>query len=430
MANVSVGTIISSMSVDLNKKIFELSDKISNKKASLEEKSLLDKILTNRDINSAQREERMLTQLSSLLFEIKNNKKYKAVISDETKEDIEILCSLLNEKELDHFRKLFTNCLKKERDDRLKELRGSIEKSKIIVDQLLGGKKFAIQDDLDSYESMLYSAGIDAVSKEYGKKELVTNINYNRRSIDDHISLAEQKMLYELTEMHKFGELKYDVSTTAIVENLAGIRNSFVARTRINTILRVIANVFSDLEKIDNLETMDVKTYLSKLEVKYARELDKINKYLGNFDFTSVKMQVENRKSRIEFLEDLRNNMAMYEEMSYQLEKVKNETPDDVQTIIILNEKLSVFASKGNLNANQLEKASDDGVKRYHAERVLMEDSKNGGQELLNDYFVYYRSTKDKKRLLSLPEYVKMNNKIDVLGEVKEDSNDPSGLKM
>ena len=211
MADIEIGTILSSMSADLNKRIVELDKKVDKKKAGLEEKSMLDKIFINRDINGFIREERLLSQLVQLLFNIRNSSKDKVIIPNEMKKDVESLCSLLNDKEVEQFKKLFTGCLKKIRDSKLKEVKGNISKSKSIIEQLgLGKDKFEIRDSLDKYDSMLYTSGINEVDKEFSKKDLITDINYNSRNAEDYMSFAEQKMLLNVSEMHKFGELKYD----------------------------------------------------------------------------------------------------------------------------------------------------------------------------------------------------------------------------
>ena len=120
------------------------------------------------------------------------------------------------------------------------------------------------------------------------------NINKSEVSLDS----GESVLISKIEEMISKRELEPTKSINNIVANIAEIKEAMLTRKKANRITLKISNAMTELNKITEIDITMIKTFLSKIQNKYQKELDKANKFISKFDFSNIKEQIEAKDAK------------------------------------------------------------------------------------------------------------------------------------
>ena len=190
------------------------------------------------------------------------------------------------------------------------------------------------------------------------------NINKSEVSLDS----GESVLISKIEEMISKRELEPTKSINNIVANIAEIKEAMLTREKANRITLKISNAMTELNKITEIDITMIKTFLSKIQNKYQKELDKANKFISKFDFSNIKEQIEAKDAKENKENEKENRITTYENLAYELEKALAETPDDLQNINEIKAAMQDFARKFDIPENELDLARNNGKAKYQSE--------------------------------------------------------------
>ena len=120
------------------------------------------------------------------------------------------------------------------------------------------------------------------------------NINKSEVSLDS----GESVLISKIEEMISKRELEPTKSINNIVANIAEIKEAMLTREKANRITLKISNAMTELNKITEIDITMIKNFLSKIQNKYQKELDKANKFISRFDFSNIKELIEAKDTK------------------------------------------------------------------------------------------------------------------------------------
>lgn len=412
---------------DLRKRIHDKNVSLNNNKKKLDNEKMIGKIVVSKAINDDEKKVKLMTELAARLFVLNINiGKSQMVIKPELKRELERLCTLLSDKEVENFIKVFDNFIKCNSENIVKDFNYDLYCIDLLVKQSgLDNETISIGNKKN--EVITYGKATDKLKSIEVKTDDIS-IDYNNKARKNELPIAEQKLISEILNLKNNGLLVYDENASLIIYNVYGIRNAFASRARINEVLDSITNLSLIIGKIDDLNVINIRSYLTKLSVRYSRELDKVSKYLDKYDFYSIINQLYRQEEEKQVLGMARLKMDYYAGLSFELERIKHENPQDKDLIYDLNKKMSSFAVSSGLTSKQLEEASNSGVREYNYEEAIFNEAVDGGKILYKEYLDYCKTVKDKEKL-SLTEYVKIFHGIDELDSITQ-FNGNDGFKM
>lgn len=190
------------------------------------------------------------------------------------------------------------------------------------------------------------------------------NINKSEVSLDS----GESVLISKIEEMISKRELEPTKSINNIVANIAEIKEAMLTREKANRITLKISNAMTELNKITEIDITMIKNFLSKIQNKYQKELDKANKFISRFDFSNIKELIEAKDTKENKENEKENRITTYENLAYELEKALAETPDDIQNINEIKAAMQDFARKFDIPENELDLARNNGKAKYQRE--------------------------------------------------------------
>ena len=369
---VSSLAIYRSMEKSISEKLEKLSSKIERNKEKLNgpgKVGFVDRLTMNSENKSHEEEIRRLTELSKAMSNLKFSESNKYKLPEVVTSSLDDISSLLTAEETAELRNVVNSSLRsanKAKKDNIKN--ASLEVQKILGKLGLSDKAFLVYDGLDYKKSISFEVATNEMEKEL-LSDLTpeyTPININKSEVS--LDSGESVLISKIEEMISKRELEPTKSINNIVANIAEIKEAMLTRKKANRITLKISNAMTELNKITEIDITMIKTFLSKIQNKYQKELDKANKFISKFDFSNIKEQIEAKDAKKNKENEKENRITTYENLAYELEKALAETPDDLQNINEIKEAMQDFARKFDIPENELDLARNNGKAKYQSE--------------------------------------------------------------
>jgi len=369
---VSSLDIYRSMEKSISEKLEKLSSKIERNKEKLNgpgKVGFVDRLTMNSENKSHEEEIRRLTELSKAMSNLKFSESNKYKLPEVVTSSLDDISSLLTAEETAELRNVVNSSLRsanKAKKDNIKN--ASLEVQKILGKLGLSDKAFLVYDGLDYKKSISFEVATKEMEKEL-LSDLTpeyTPININKSEVS--LDSGESVLISKIEEMISKRELEPTKSINNIVANIAEIKEAMLTREKANRITLKISNAMTELNKITEIDITMIKTFLSKIQNKYQKELDKANKFISKFDFSNIKEQIEAKDAKKNKENEKENRITTYENLAYELEKALAETPDDLQNINEIKSAMQDFARKFDIPENELDLARNNGKAKYQSE--------------------------------------------------------------
>lgn len=369
---VSSLDIYRSMEKSISEKLEKLSSKIERNKEKLNgpgKVGFVDRLSMNSENKSHEEEIRKLTELSKAMSNLKFSESSKYKLPEGVISSLDDISSLLTVEETAELRNAVNSSLRsanKEKKDNVRN--ASLEVQKILGKLGLSDKAFLVYDGLDYKKSISFEVAAKEMEKEL-LSDLTpeyTPININKSEVS--LDSGESVLISKIEEMISKRELEPTKSINNIVTNIAEIKEAMLTREKANRITLKISNAMTELNKITEIDITMIKTFLSKIQNKYQKELDKANKFISKFDFSNIKEQIEAKDAKENKENEKENRITTYENLAYELEKALAETPDDLQKINEIKAAMQDFARKFDIPENELDLARNNGKAKYQSE--------------------------------------------------------------
>lgn len=369
---VSSLDIYRSMEKSISEKLEKLSSKIERNKEKLNgpgKVGFVDRLTMNSENKSHEEEIRRLTELSKAMSNLKFSESNKYKLPEVVTSSLDDISSLLTAEETAELRNVVNSSLRsanKAKKDNIKN--ASLEVQKILGKLGLSDKAFLVYDGLDYKKSISFEVATKEMEKEL-LSDLTpeyTPININKSEVS--LDSGESVLISKIEEMISKRELEPTKSINNIVANIAEIKEAMLTREKANRITLKISNAMTELNKITEIDITMIKTFLSKIQNKYQKELDKANKFISKFDFSNIKEQIEAKDAKENKENEKENRITTYENLAYELEKALAETPDDLQNINEIKAAMQDFARKFDIPENELDLARNNGKAKYQSE--------------------------------------------------------------
>lgn len=369
---VSSLEIYRSMEKSISEKLEKLSSKIERNKEKLNgpgKVGFVDRLTMNSENKSHEEEIRKLTELSKAMSNLKFSESSKYKLPEVVTSSLDDISSLLTAEETAELRNVVNSSLRsanKEKKDNVRN--SSLEVQKILGKLGLSDKAFLVYDGLDYKKSISFEVATKEMEKEL-LSDLTpeyTPININKSEVS--LDSSESILISKIEEMISKRELEPTKSVDNIVANIAEIKEAMLTREKANRITLKISNAMTELNKITEIDITMIKTFLSKIQNKYQKELDKANKFISKFDFSNIKEQIEAKDAKENKENEKENRITTYENLAYELEKALAETPDDLQKINEIKAAMQDFARKFDIPENELDLARNNGKAKYQSE--------------------------------------------------------------
>lgn len=369
---VSSLDIYRSMEKSISEKLEKLSSKIERNKEKLNgpgKVGFVDRLTMNSENKSHEEEIRRLTELSKAMSNLKFSESNKYKLPEVVTSSLDDISSLLTAEETAELRNVVNSSLRsanKEKKDNIKN--ASLEVQKILGKLGLSDKAFLVYDGLDYKKSISFEVATKEMEKEL-LSDLTpeyTPININKSEVS--LDSGESVLISKIEEMISKRELEPTKSINNIVTNITEIKEAMLTREKANRITLKISNAMTELNKITEIDITMIKTFLSKIQNKYQKELDKANKFISKFDFSNIKEQIEAKDAKENKENEKENRITTYENLAYELEKALAETPDDLQNINEIKAAMQDFARKFDIPENELDLARNNGKAKYQSE--------------------------------------------------------------
>lgn len=374
----NISAIYNSTEKNINETIEKLTKRIEKHKEKLNDPkrkmSFFDKMSANSSIKNYQEQISSLRELSQLMNSLYFSENNKHELPDDIKAHFDDLCSKLSDEEVNELGKIVNSNLKnanKENKDNIKNASSNVQK--LLRKLKLTDKEFLVYEGSRFKDSISYKNATLQIERELLSNLTPEYVFLHQDSKEVSLPIEEQILLSNIEKMIKSGTLDKSNSVKAIVDNFSQIKDSFISKEKYNNVLVDILNIISEINNIKDSYINPVVDFLKELEQKYKKELEKTNNFLSKFNFNDVKNQIED-KNKVEEQENRENNnMMIYQNLAYELEKVQSETPNNYQKISELKEKMRIFASSSGLTKTQLDLADTKGKTKYHTD---IEDNK------------------------------------------------------
>ena len=369
---VSSLDIYRSMEKSISEKFEKLSSKIEKNKEKLNgpgKVGFVDRLTMNSENKSHEEEIRKLTELSKAMSNLKFSESSKYKLPEVVTSSLDDISSLLTAEETAELRNAVNSSLRsanKEKKDNVRN--ASLEVQKILGKLGLSDKAFLVYDGLDYKKSISFEVAAKEMEKEL-LSDLTpeyTPININKSEVS--LNSSESILISRIEEMISKKELEPTKSVDNIVANISEIKEAMLTREKANRITLKISNAMTELNKITEIDITMIKTFLSKIQNKYQKELDKANKFISKFDFSNIKEQIEAKEAKENKETEKENRITTYENLAYELEKALAETPDDLQKINEIKAAMQDFARKFDIPKNELDLARNNGKAKYQSE--------------------------------------------------------------
>lgn len=369
---VSSLDIYRSMEKSISEKLEKLSSKIERNKEKLNgpgKVGFVDRLTMNSENKSHEEEIRRLTELSKAMSNLKFSESSKYKLPEVVTSSLDDISSLLTAEETAELRNVVNSSLRsanKEKKDNIKN--ASLEVQKILGKLGLSDKAFLVYDGLDYKKSISFEVATKEMEKEL-LSDLTpeyTPININKSEVS--LDSGESVLISKIEEMISKRELEPTKSINNIVANIVEIKEAMLTREKANRITLKISNAMTELNKITEIDITMIKNFLSKIQNKYQKELDKANKFISKFDFSNIKELIEAKDAKENKENEKENRITTYENLAYELEKALAETPDDLQNINEIKAAMQDFARKFDIPENELDLARNNGKAKYQSE--------------------------------------------------------------
>lgn len=374
---VSNNAICKSIEKTVDERIQTLLERIEKNKEKLNSNTIgfAEKMgikITNKQYED---ETKKLTELNQALGNLHFSDSSNYKMPETFLEKLNDLGTLLINEEINEIRNVVNSSLRNANKDKKEQIKtASLQVQKILNKVGLLSSGFLVTDGLEYKKSMTYQDAVLTVEKNLLKKLTpeYTPIHSGEKEIE--LPHSEKMLLDSIEKMITNKDFEQTKSTKNIIENISEIKDAMLLKEKCSKIQLKIANLINELNSIVEINTTAIKEYLTKLTKKYQIELNKANAFLAKFDFQDIKKQIEEKKAKENQEEIKTNAITTCVNLSYELEKVLTEDPNNYQKIQELESQIHDYANKFGLDETQINNAKSQGKAKYQEEVTIQKN--------------------------------------------------------
>lgn len=367
-------------------KLERTKDKLENGKVSI-----IDKMFLKNDLKSLQQEHTNLVALNQKLSSFTHNNQAQTSLPSDVKSALDSLGTVLNNEEITNL----NNVIKSTIDNLNKSSKQGIENDAKEIEKLLKSLKlennnFLLYNSYNQYQNSQTSfiIALEKIKKQefMGEKEQYKVIHQDGTPLISDDIASFNSSLEELKQ-NKF--FQNDKQTKNIIDNSNQIKEAYKNKVLSYNTLRKLDSCIDSMKNDPSLN--DIKLYLEKVKNNYVKAYEKSNGYLEKFNIESLKdkykKEIEKQREEKMREETKQTGMALYQELTYELQKTIANDPNNLNKIEDIKKQMREVKANYKLDNLNLSDAEFKGKTKYtnevSKEKAVIELS---NESRLNEY--------------------------------------------
>lgn len=393
------------------KRLNELLEKAKqSKKLNIErlnnddKKTFFQKLELNSAIKKKSQKIVSLNELENKLFKFYFFTHNSFKLPTSLKDDLGNLLSLLPIEQAKELCNLINDALKKDNSSARDEINQLAESALSLINEInVDNPSFSIYDSLDkmTQEKSTFTKVVEVLRKrkiEKTRESDMVLMPKSKKSVS--LSLSDDTLLKNLEEILKSGEKNKHKDIKDALNDYSKIKEAIINKNRYNQITLNLANIIADLSKISQLDLKDTILYLNKLQNMYTKELEKLTKFLANYDLKKINSYLAEYMKEKEEKQIKNSQYDQYKELAIKLETIMRENPSDLDRISEIRSQMAKVAKSSNLSNDQLSQAlsqaKDEYRERKNSKEAMIESAKAEAE---------YKNAFERNAMIALREY-------------------------
>lgn len=367
-------------------KLERIKDRLENGKVSI-----IDKIFLKNSLKSLQQEHTNLVTLNQKLSSFTHNNQAQTSLPSDVKSALDSLGTVLNNEEITNL----NNVIKSTIDNLNKSSKQGIENDAKEIEKLLKSLKlennnFLLYNSYNQYQNSQTSfiIALEKIKKQefMGEKEQYKVIHQDGTPLISDDIASFNSSLEELKQ-NKF--FQNDKQAKNIIDNSNQIKEAYKNKVLSYNTLRKLDSCIDSIKNDPSLN--DIKLYLEKVKNNYVKAYEKSNSYLEKFNIESLKdkykKEIEKQREEKMREETKQTGMALYQELTYELQKIIANDPNNLNKIEDIKKQMREVKANYELDNLNLSDAEFKGKTNYtieaSKEKAVIELS---NESRLNEY--------------------------------------------
>lgn len=385
--------LLLSMQKNIGERLQKTDAKLERTKDRLEngKVSIIDKMFLKNNLKSLQQEHTNLVTLNQKLSSFTHNNQAQTSLPSDVKSALDSLGTVLNNEEITNL----NNVIKSTIDNLNKSSKQGIENDAKEIEKLLKSLKlennnFLLYNSYNQYQNSQTSfiIALEKIKKQefMGEKEQYKVIHQDGTPlISDEIASFNSSL--EELKQNKF--FQNDKQAKNIIDNSNQIKEAYKNKVLSYNTLRKLDSCIDSMKNDPSLN--DIKLYLEKVKNNYVKAYEKSNSYLEKFNIESLKdkykKEIEKQREEKMREETKQTGMALYQELTYELQKTIANDPNNLNKIEDIKKQMREVKVNYKLDNLNLSDAEFKGKTKYtnevSKEKAVIELS---NESRLNEY--------------------------------------------
>lgn len=385
--------LLLSMQKNIGERLQKTDAKLERTKDRLEngKVSIIDKIFLKNSLKSLQQEHTNLVTLNQKLSSFTHNNQAQTSLPSDVKSALDSLGTVLNNEEITNL----NNVIKSTIDNLNKSSKQGIENDAKEIEKLLKSLKlennnFLLYNSYNQYQNSQTSfiIALEKIKKQdfMGEKEQYKVIHQDGTPLISDDIASFNSSLEELKQ-NKF--FQNDKQAKNIIDNSNQIKEAYKNKVLSYNTLRKLDSCIDSMKNDPSLN--DIKLYLEKVKNNYVKAYEKSNSYLEKFNIESLKdkykKEIEKQREEKMREETKQTGMALYQELTYELQKTIANDPNNLNKIEDIKKQMREVKANYKLDNLNLSDAEFKGKTNYtnevSKEKAVIELS---NESRLNEY--------------------------------------------
>lgn len=385
--------LLLSMQKNIGERLQKTDAKLERTKDRLEngKVSIIDKIFLKNSLKSLQQEHTNLVTLNQKLSSFTHNNQAQTSLPSDVKSALDSLGTVLNNEEITNL----NNVIKSTIDNLNKSSKQGIENDAKEIEKLLKSLKlennnFLLYNSYNQYQNSQTSfiIALEKIKKQefMGEKEQYKVIHQDGTPLISDDIASFNSSLEELKQ-NKF--FQNDKQAKNIIDNSNQIKEAYKNKVLSYNTLRKLDSCIDSIKNDPSLN--DIKLYLEKVKNNYVKAYEKSNSYLEKFNIESLKdkykKEIEKQREEKMREETKQTGMALYQELTYELQKIIANDPNNLNKIEDIKKQMREVKANYELDNLNLSDAEFKGKTNYtnevSKEKAVIELS---NESRLNEY--------------------------------------------
>lgn len=366
--------LLLSMQKNIGERLQKTDAKLERTKEKLEngKVSIIDKMFLKNDLKSLQQEHANLVTLNQKLSSFTHNNQAQTSLPSDVKNALDSLGTVLNNEEVTNLNaviKSTINNLNKSSKQGIENDAKEIEK--LLKSLKLENNNFLLYNSYNQYQNSQTSF-IIALEK-IKKQELMGEKEQYKVAHQDGTPLISDEIASFNSSLEELKQNKFfqnDKQAKNIIDNSNQIKEAYKNKVLSSNALRKLDSCINSMQNDSSLN--DIKSYLEKVKSSYVKAYEKSNSYLEKFNIESLKdkykQEIEKQREEKIQEETKQTGMALYQELTYELQKTIAQDPNNLNKIEEIKKQMREVKTNYKLDNSNLSDAEFKGKTNYTTE--------------------------------------------------------------